>query len=167
MADFSDLDYCVIAKCGMTFVVSRSPGADNIDRYIELWKSQSVSHVVRACEEVLYSPDRVIDAGIQVHNMSFPDGTIPPKDVQARWIDLVDHVFPRRGHGAQPHTAIAVHCVAGLGRAPLYVCLALILRGMDNLDAIRFVRGARHGSINSTQLEYLKSVKPRAQCLIM
>jgi protein tyrosine phosphatase type 4A len=39
------------------------------------------------------------------------------------------------------------------------VCLALIHAGMDNLEAVSFVRKARPGSINRKQLEFLRDFK--------
>ena len=35
---------------------------------------------------------------------------------------------------------IGVHCVAGLGRAPLLVALALVHRGCERINAIELIR---------------------------
>ena len=56
--------------------------------------------------------------------------------------------------------AIAIHCVAGLGRAPLLVAIAIIESGRDYTDAVSLIRKKRSGCINKAQLEYLKSYKP-------
>jgi hypothetical protein len=51
---------------------------------------------------------------------------------------------------------IAVHCVAGLGRAPLLVAIALMeFGGLSALDAIELIRSKRRGSLNSRQIRYL------------
>ena len=42
-----------------------------------------------------------------------------------------------------PGCCIAVHCVAGLGRAPVLVALALIEGGMKYEDAVQFIKAAR------------------------
>lgn len=42
--------------------------------------------------------------------------------------------------GTKPIDRIAVHCVAGLGRAPLLVALALIHRGCERINAIELIR---------------------------
>ena len=43
---------------------------------------------------------------------------------------------------------IGVHCVAGLGRAPLMVALALVHRGCERINAINLIREKRPGAIN-------------------
>jgi protein tyrosine phosphatase type 4A len=52
---------------------------------------------------------------------------------------------------------IAVHCVAGLGRAPVLVAIALIEMGMPPLDAVEFIRRYRRGAFNKPQIAYLVS----------
>ena len=54
-----------------------------------------------------------------------------------------------------PAPTIAVHCVAGLGRAPALVAIALIEMGMKPLDAIEYIRGKRRGAFNKPQIAYL------------
>lgn len=46
---------------------------------------------------------------------------------------------------------IGVHCVAGLGRAPLLVALALVHRGCERINAIELIREKRPGAINMIQ----------------
>lgn len=54
---------------------------------------------------------------------------------------------------------VAVHCVAGLGRAPVLVAIALIELGMAPLDAIEYIREKRRGAFNRPQITFLDSYK--------
>lgn len=57
---------------------------------------------------------------------------------------------------------IAVHCVAGLGRAPVLVAIALIeFAKMEPVDAATFIRKHRRGAINNIQLDWLERYKRR------
>ena len=56
--------------------------------------------------------------------------------------------------------AIAVHCVAGLGRAPVLVALVLIEGGMKYEDAVQFIRQKQRGAFNS-KLLYLEKYCPK------
>lgn len=75
--------------------------------------------------------------------MFFVDGASPPQDIIQRWLDLVTSTFsPPRASGA-PKPCIAVHCIAGLGRAPVLVAIALIEYGMDPMSAVALIREKR------------------------
>ena len=56
---------------------------------------------------------------------------------------------------------VLVHCLAGLGRAPLLVAVSLIEKKMDQLDAINLMRTKRPGSLNSNQINWLIEYKPK------
>jgi len=152
----------------MKFIVSCTPYDDTLPRFIELWKAQGVKNVVRVCQASTYDPAPAIAEGITVHEMEFPDGTNPPPEMIAKWLQIVNSVFPAKGK-ASPDAgqAIAVHCVAGLGRAPMLVAIAFIERGMGNLKAIEFVRSKRVKCLNTNQLAFVRSYKPHKSCLIM
>lgn len=56
---------------------------------------------------------------------------------------------------------IAVHCVAGLGRAPALVAVALMEDGMDPIDTIEFIRSKRRGAINARQIKFIENYEPK------
>jgi protein tyrosine phosphatase type 4A len=59
--------------------------------------------------------------------------------------------------------------VAGLGRAPVLVAMALIEAGMAPLDSVIYIRERRRGAINARQLKYLEAYKKRSReksCII-
>ncbi|NXD22325.1 TP4A3 phosphatase, partial [Uria aalge] len=65
----------------------------------------------------------------------FDDGAPPPSKIVEDWLNLLKTKFCE-----DPGCCVAVHCVAGLGRAPVLVALALIESGMKYEDAIQFIR---------------------------
>ncbi len=94
-----------------------APSDENIESYITLLKQHDVNIVVRACEPS-YDSNAFVRAGILVEEMPFTDGDAPPQDIVTRWIDLVHQQF-----SSDSKNAIAVHCVAGLGRFGLFFFL--------------------------------------------
>lgn len=119
---------------GLSFLVTERPSDKWMGTYIEDLKAHNVSTVVRICEAT-YNADKIRKNGIEVVDLNFPDGQAPPQDVIDIWFDLL-----RAQISTSPDSTIAVHCVAGLGRAPLLVALALIERGMKYEDAVELIR---------------------------
>ena len=118
-------------------------------------KRRNVKEVVRVCEPT-YQTDALKKEGIGVTDLQFDDGTPPPPQVVDAWFALLKDRFKQ-----DPEARIAVHCVAGLGRAPVMVALALIELGLKYEDAVELIRQKRRGAINAKQLAYLSSYKPR------
>ena len=65
--------------------------------------------------------------------MEYDDGGAPPTEIINKWLDVVQTTFndapDSSGRNGVKGPAIAVHCVAGLGRAPVLVAIALIEYG--------------------------------------
>nr|CAJ20581.1 protein tyrosine phosphatase, putative [Toxoplasma gondii RH] len=136
------------------FLIFDAPSQENLPAYIEEMRAYEVTDLVRTCERT-YDDKTVLASGIRPHELIFPDGEAPPDDVIDEWLTLCNAVSQQRG-------AIAIHCVAGLGRAPVLVAIALIEKGMDPMDAIMFIRERRKGAINRRQLQFLKGYKRRS-----
>lgn len=83
----------------------------------------------------------------------FEDGSVPSRDLIERYFNLLNDLA--NNAPANTGVTIGIHCVSGIGRAPLFVCMALIERGMDRLDAVEFIRSKRRGAINKKQLEWI------------
>ncbi|XP_078494873.1 protein tyrosine phosphatase type IVA 3 [Ciona intestinalis] len=145
---------------GMRFLITHNPTNSTMEKFLEILNQYEADTVVRVCEST-YDKEQLTAKGIQVMDWAFDDGAAPPKDVVEDWLKLLKAHLKR-----SPQTCIAVHCVAGLGRAPVLVALALMESGMKYEDAVEFIRQKRRGAINSKQLQYLEKYRPK-YCLRM
>jgi len=144
------------------FLIFDAPTDQNLDLYIKEMKKHNVKHLVRACDPS-YDIEPLTSAGIQVHEMPFPDGGAPTDEVVSDWLNVCKTAFKK-----EKDTTVAVHCVAGLGRAPVLVAVALVEQGVSYDDAVSIIREHRRGAINAKQLKWLKSYKPKHKhCRIM
>jgi protein tyrosine phosphatase type IVA len=165
----------------MRFLIMDAPRQGNVHVYLREMGKYHVTDVVRVCEPTYQTTD-LQNAGIIVHEMEYKDGSSPSKELILSWLQLVEKTFytaPLVTHSANTTTTvstvgvsnvangngsslpcIAVHCVAGLGRAPVMIAIALIeFANMDPIDAVRFIRERRRGAINNNQLNYLQGYK--------
>jgi len=145
----------------MRFLIMDAPRQGNLHLYIKEMRKHSVTEVVRVCEPT-YSSAELQAAGISLHEQEYPDGHSPPKEVIDHWLQLVEKTFFTSGTQQQDcsNNCIAVHCVAGLGRAPVLVAIALIeFANMDPVEAVSLIRRHRRGAINEKQLLYLEGYK--------
>ena len=173
-----------------------APSETNIAIYYKELEKFGVTDVVRVCDPT-YSKEYLLTRGIRVHDWTFPDGEAPPPGIIQRWLELVSKTFPQSSLGPSsssgslstptpmtttpspssqldptpPEPTLAVHCIAGLGRAPVLVALALIEAGMEPLDCVAFIRAKRRGAINQNQLKFLESYskrkKSKSSCTMM
>lgn len=148
---------------GWKFLIVDCPTNESLTTFVPTLQKYNVAHLVRVCE-CDYSTQPVLDVHIEVHDWPFEDGQPPPPEVVDEWLKLVYMHFAKR----KSDQAIAVHCVAGLGRAPALVAIALIERGMEPLEAVRFIRERRKGAINRQQIAFLEHYKPRrGKCTLL
>ncbi|XP_046412334.1 PRL-1 phosphatase isoform X2 [Neodiprion virginianus] len=120
-------------------------------------KKHNVKEVVRVCEPT-YKVEELKSEGISVLDLVFDDGTFPPREVVDEWFELL-----RKRFGETPDACVAVHCVAGLGRAPVLVAIALIELGLKYEDAVALIREKRRGAINAKQLAFLEKYRPKSR----
>jgi len=148
----------VIDKGRLRFLITDMPDERSMPTYISFLKESGVVHLARACE-ASYSTKALETAGINVHDFYFEDGQIPPASVIKSWLDLVERSFcdPKSHDLLEENKRIGVHCVAGFGRAPLLVAIALIEDGMAPLEAAKYVRERRRGALNTVQLRWLET----------
>ncbi|KAI8121461.1 PRL-1 phosphatase [Stomoxys calcitrans] len=142
---------------GMKFLITDRPSDVTIHHYIMELKKNNVNTVVRVCEPS-YNTEELEAQGITVKDLAFEDGTFPPQNVVDEWFEILKQKYQQN-----PEACVAVHCVAGLGRAPVLVALALIELGLKYEAAVEMIRDKRRGAINAKQLSYLERYKPKAR----
>uniref|UniRef100_L7M770 Uncharacterized protein n=1 Tax=Rhipicephalus pulchellus TaxID=72859 RepID=L7M770_RHIPC len=141
----------------MRFLITDRPTDATVPAFLEEFKKRNVKDVVRVCEAT-YQKDLLEKEGINVWDWQFDDGSPPPARIVEEWFQLL-----RKRFKEDPDCCIAVHCVAGLGRAPVLVALALIELGMTYEDAVELIRQKRRGAINAKQLSYLEKYRPKSR----
>mmetsp|Transcript_15796 Transcript_15796/g.17830 ORF Transcript_15796/g.17830 Transcript_15796/m.17830 type:complete len:212 (-) Transcript_15796:63-698(-) len=162
----------MIEKGPLRIVITDSPSDFTIEQHLSELMKFNVKHVCRACEPS-YSTSALTQAGIKVHDFAFPDGDPPSDIIISQWLDTIEECFISGPNILKATDRISVHCVAGLGRAPVLVAVALVeFCNMEPLEAVEFIRKHRRGAINKKQLNWLEDYVPRrakhkcANCLI-
>ncbi|XP_033640205.1 protein tyrosine phosphatase type IVA 1-like [Asterias rubens] len=137
------------------FLIIHNPDKNGLDHFIKELKKRDIIEVVRVCNPT-YETKLLEDEGIEVLDWAFDDGGVPSNDIIDKWLDVLKKRFTDT-----PGSCVAVHCVAGLGRAPLMVAVALMETGMGYEDAVTFIREKRRGAINAKQLVFLEKYRSR------
>ncbi|KAI7857146.1 protein-tyrosine phosphatase-like protein [Circinella umbellata] len=145
------------------FLILDCPTESTLGFYIEQFIKLNVRTVVRCCPPT-YSTTRLSEYDINVVDLPFKDGGVPSPALVHDWNLLIYKIQQDISHHSSSScsidkTTIAVHCVAGLGRAPVLVAIALIEAGMDALDSIENIRSKRRGAFNKPQIAFLVSKK--------
>eukprot|EP00735_Rhodelphis_limneticus_P003815 TRINITY_DN15340_c0_g1::TRINITY_DN15340_c0_g1_i1::g.22771::m.22771 TRINITY_DN15340_c0_g1::TRINITY_DN15340_c0_g1_i1::g.22771 ORF type:complete len:187 (+),score=-5.32,sp/Q54DU9/TP4AA_DICDI/47.97/3e-46,DSPc/PF00782.15/5.8e-07,Y_phosphatase/PF00102.22/2.7e+02,Y_phosphatase/PF00102.22/2e-05,PTPlike_phytase/PF14566.1/0.00034,Y_phosphatase3/PF13350.1/0.015 TRINITY_DN15340_c0_g1_i1:40-600(+) len=152
-----------------SFLIMDAPSDANISAYIKEMKHHQVRHLVRTCEPT-YKEAPLAEADIKLYDLPYSDGEPPPRSVIEKWIELVADVFLKSKSPEVEDTAIAIHCVAGRGRAPVLVAIALVEAGMEPEDAIHYIRQKRKGAINTRQMRFILDYQPKRRpqkCTVM
>ncbi|ESN94773.1 hypothetical protein HELRODRAFT_193782 [Helobdella robusta] len=140
---------------GFRFLITDRPTDIFMDKYIDELKKHNATEVIRVCDPT-YDTTKLINSGISVTDLPFDDGTGPPNEIVDKFFEIVKNKFKD-----DPESCVAVHCVAGLGRAPVMVAIALVELGMKYEDAVEMIRKKRRGAINAKQLCFLEKYKPK------
>ena len=148
---------CEIQYGKMRFLITDRPSDTTIKNFLEELGKHNTRAVVRVCEPS-YEITPLVSHGIDVLDWEFLDGNPPPKEVIDKFLTLAKESFKH-----YPNQCIAVHCVAGLGRAPVLVAIALMEAGMSYEEAVDLIRRHRRGALNQKQLNFLQGYKPSGQ----
>ena len=153
----------VISHNSFTYIVSSSPNHNCIEYYKDLLLYHEITTVIRLCYEIEYDDNYLIKYGITVIDLPIEDGSVPNSYMLEKWINTIKLEIKKNKKG------IAVHCISGLGRSPLFTCIGLIIiEKIEPTDAISIVRKYIPTALNNKQLLYLYDLYiPTNKCVIM
>lgn len=145
----------LIEHKNMKFLILDAPSETNFPAYLKEFQKHGVGDIVRVCE-ASYPATLATDHDIKVTDWPFADGEAPPDEIVSNWVSLCNNRFSSEEPEQQKSRCVAVHCVAGLGRAPVLVAIMLMEAGMDAEEAIELIRRKRRGAINNKQITFLQ-----------
>jgi protein tyrosine phosphatase type 4A len=138
-----------ISQCNFTYIITPSPNPNNISYYKDLFSKQGVTTIVRLCEKI-YDANEFAKIDINVIDIPLQDGQVPDDEMIKKWINIIKNEIKNKKN------IIAVHCMSGLGRAPLFVGICMIvLNKVENMDAIAHLRKYIPYALNTKQLIFL------------
>jgi hypothetical protein len=140
--------------------VVRAPGSLKDDlKLISAWKPHAVLSLMEE-PELAYAgaPVTVLAEELRAHGVEWRhlpicDLGAPDERFEAVWVDL----WPRLDLLLQQRGRVFIHCYAGLGRTGTVAALILMQYGFSARDAMRQVRTARPGSVQSLEQEHYLS----------
>jgi protein tyrosine phosphatase type 4A len=118
-----------------------------------------VGALVRICGAEKYDASALeshcTDLGhaLTVHDdIKFDDGQVPDNATIGRWLDLIESI------ATSTKSTVGVHCVSGLGRAPVLVAVAVWTYSEDKepLEIVEWLRSYRKGALNRKQLVWFE-----------
>jgi ADP-ribosyl-[dinitrogen reductase] hydrolase len=124
-------------------------------KLIAAWKPKAVLSLME--EEELQgagAPVHLLAEELQAHGVDWlhlpiTDMGAPDHRFETAWVD----VWPRLHRELEQRGRVFIHCYAGLGRTGTVAALILMNYGLSARDAMRQVREARPGSVQSLEQE--------------
>ncbi|KAA6330544.1 MAG: putative dual specificity protein phosphatase CDC14B, partial [Streblomastix strix] len=123
-------------------------------------KENNIKHLIRLSNDK-YPTEIFTAEGIQFFDWNFADGDSPPPNYLSAWFTLLESLVPQKDSTSNTEPPIiAVHCAAGLGRAPEFVCCALIEFGYSPEEALAKIRQCQKNALNKKQINFVLAYKP-------
>lgn len=120
---------------------------------IRAWGSSVLISLIEAYEfielEVTELPQTCLQYDIAWHGLPIVDGAIPDQDWEDNWRKISPSLHQTLREGGR----IVIHCKGGLGRTGLLAARILVEFGMPPVEAIKQVRQARPGAIETIEQE--------------
>ncbi len=133
----------------------------DLDR-VQRWGARAVLTLIEAHEmRLLGVPDlgqHITSRGIEWHHLPIVDVAAPGPSFEQAWLVAGRTSIDALMQGGK----VLVHCRGGLGRAGTVAACLLVEFGVSPQEAIRQVRAARHGAIETREQErYVMAYRPR------
>ncbi|TQE98318.1 MAG: hypothetical protein FKY71_14465 [Spiribacter salinus] len=77
------------------------------------------------------------------------DCDVPDQSTEAAWEEMAPALHERLAHGR----GLVLHCLGGLGRTGVVACRLLVEQGVEPEEALRSVRQARPGAVETPKQE--------------
>ena len=145
--------------------ITACPGRKDLVLDLAVMQSWGAEILISLIEPAEYAalgiekmPD-TIPAGMRYLQLPIPDGSIPDSAWELRWIRESPSIHSVLDRGGR----VCVHCMGGLGRSGLVTARLLIEFGIPSEQAIRMVRAARPGAIETPEQEaYVRGLSARS-----
>lgn len=134
---------------------------DNDLQAIRDWGASALVSLMEKDEMEFYGvgalPEKTVRLGMSHYHLPIRDMDVPRKSFERQWrtsgVELRDRLLSGQ--------SIVIHCLGGLGRTGTITGRLLVELGSDPETAIRRVRGARAGTIQTIMQEaYVRNCKP-------
>jgi ADP-ribosyl-[dinitrogen reductase] hydrolase len=126
---------------------------------IEAWGASVIVNLIEDHEMQALAVEHTagqVPAGIEYRRLPIPDYGVPSGAWELQWEALAPDLRQRLQAGER----LLVHCKGGLGRAGTVTARLLIEMGSNADDAIKAVRQARPGAIETqAQKDYVRNIK--------
>ncbi|KAF5281703.1 hypothetical protein FQA39_LY17724 [Lamprigera yunnana] len=142
---------------GFSFLITGRLMDHTMHSYVNELQKNNVKVLVGVCEPS-FQIGSLDNEGIKIYNLAYSDGTPPPGPIVEEWFQVINKHFIE-----DPNCCVAVHCVSGLGRAPVMVAMSLIELGMKYEDAVELIRQKKRGAFNKKQLRFLEKYRPKSR----
>jgi len=128
---------------------------DNLN-FLNFLKINNINYIVKLCEETNNCIQFIKkNKNIHFNELIFCDGSTPNNKILNEWLKIVKKSINDKSN-------IFIHCFSGLGRAPLLVCILLIINTDEpSYIIIENIRKIRKNALNKKQITYLMKKKWR------
>lgn len=120
---------------------------------IREWRTDALVTLIEPFEFVFLSvpelPDKIAEIGLRWFHLPIVDVWIPDGRFEEAWETAGEELRQILRDGGR----IVLHCRGGLGRTGLVAARLLVVFGMEPREAIRRVRAARPGAIQTREQE--------------